>query len=152
MQNYAVIVATSSSKSACAWYDKGTMEEQETLEEFLKNNPNAEEFHTYLFSLIDSRGLTDPEVYKKAGIDRKTWSKLISNHEQRPTKRMVCRLAIALELSPHECKHLIKSAGYILNRDPFDLVIRYCVENQIFDPMRVDSLLVQENNKPLFSE
>ena len=45
-----------------------------------------------------------------------------------------------------------QGAGYILNRDPFDLVIRYCVEQKIFDPFEVDRLLVQEGLKPLFSE
>ena len=123
----------------------------EELEEYLKRKPNDEEFHAYLFSLIDKKGLSDPEVYKKAGIDRKTWSKLVSNKEQRPTKRTVCQLVIALELDYHECKHLVKAAGYILNRDPFDLVIRYCVENKIYDPSQVDALLVGHDLKPLFS-
>ena len=125
---------------------------EEKLQDYIKRKPNKEEFHAYLFSLVDEKGLTDPEVYKKARIDRKTWSKLVSNKEQRPSKRMVCRLVIALELDYRECKNLIKGAGYILNRDPFDLVIRYCVEQKIFDPFEVDRLLVQEGLKPLFSE
>lgn len=124
----------------------------ETLDEYIARKPNKEEFHTYLYSLIDARGLTDPEVYKKAGIDRKTWSKIVSNSDQRPTKRTVSRIVIALELDYKECKHLIKAAGYILNRDPFDLVIRYCVEHKVYDPIAVDDLLVKKGLKPLFSE
>ena len=65
---------------------------------------------------------------------------------------MTCRLVIALNLDYHECKHLIKAAGYILNRDPFDIVIRYCVENKIYDPLKVDQLLIEQGLKPLFSE
>lgn len=124
----------------------------ETLDEYIARKPNKEEFHAYLYSLIDARGLTDPEVYKKAGIDRKTWSKIVSNSDQRPTKRTVSRIVIALELDYKECKHLIKAAGYILNRDPFDLVIRYCVEHKIYDPIAVDTLLAKKGLKPLFSE
>ncbi len=122
------------------------------LDDYKNEKPNKEEFHSYLFSLIDARGLKDPDVYKKAGIDRKTWSKLVSNKDQRPSKRTVCQIAIALELEKHECKHLVKAAGYILNRDPFDIVIRYCVDHKIYDPMKVDELLLKEGLKPLFSE
>lgn len=124
----------------------------ETLDEYIARKPNKEEFHTYLYSLIDARGLTDPEVYKRAGIDRKTWSKIVSNSDQRPTKRTVSRIVIALELDYKECKHLIKAAGYILNRDPFDLVIRYCVEHKVYDPIAVDGLLIKKGLRPLFSE
>ncbi len=125
---------------------------ERSLNEYIEEKVNKEEFHSYLYSLIDEKGLDDPSVYKKAMIDRKTWSKLMSNKEQRPTKATVCRLVIALELDYHECKHLVKSAGYILNRDPFDLVIRYCVEQRIYDPFKVDELLVSKNLKPLFSK
>ncbi len=124
----------------------------EGLATYLDAKPNKEEFHSFLFDLIEKKGLSDPELYKKASIDRKTWSKLVSNSSQRPTKRMVCRLVIALELDYHDCKHLVKAAGYILNRDPFDLVIRYCVEKKIYDPFEVDKLLFGQNLKPLFSE
>ena len=122
------------------------------LDDYKIEKPNKDEFHSYLFSLIDAQGLKDPDVYKKAGIDRKTWSKLVSNKDQRPSKRTVCQIVIALELEKHECKHLVKAAGYILNRDPFDIVIRYCVDHKIYDPMKVDELLLKEGLKPLFSE
>ncbi|MBP5217024.1 MAG: helix-turn-helix transcriptional regulator [Bacilli bacterium] len=75
---------------------------EETLQEFLDRKPNYEEFHTYLFQLMKEHGLTDPDVYKKAGIDRKTWSKLISNDAQRPTKRHVAKIVIAMELPLQE--------------------------------------------------
>ena len=102
--------------------------------------------------MMRDRNLSDPEVYKAATIDRKTWSKLISNPNQRPAKRNVCAIAIALKLKYKECKHLVKAAGYILNRDSFDLTIRYCIEHQIYDPFEVDRLLVEQHLKPLFSE
>lgn len=124
----------------------------ETIDEYIKSKPNHEEFHKYLCSLIDAKGMSDPEAYKRAGIDRRLWSKIMSDDGYRPSKRTVCMLVIALRLDYHECKHLIKSAGYILNRDTFDLVIRYCVQEGIFDPIKVDSLLVEKNLKPLFSE
>ena len=123
----------------------------ETLDEFFERKPNKKEFHVFLNRLLNERGIDNPTVYKKAGIDRKTWSKLISNANQRPTKRNVCAIAIALELDFKDCKSLIKSAGYILNRDPFDMVIRYCIDQGIYDPIQVDALLLEKGQKPLFS-
>ena len=124
---------------------------EESLDQFFARKPNQKEFHALLYHLLDEKGLDNVTVYKRAGIDRKTWSKLISNGEQRPTKRNVCAIAIALELDFRDCKNLVKSAGYILNRDPFDLVIRYCVEQGIYDPLKVDALLIEKGQKPLFS-
>ena len=124
---------------------------EETLDEFFKRKPNVKEFHILLNRLLKEKGLDDPMVYKKAGIDRKTWSKLLSNANQRPTKRNVAAIAIALELDFHDCKSLVKSAGYILNRDPFDMVIRYCIDQGIYDSFKVDELLLLKGQKPLFS-
>jgi predicted transcriptional regulator len=125
---------------------------KETLDQYIQEKPNKEEFHKYLCSLIDEKGMSDPEAYKRAGIDRRLWSKIMSDDDYRPSKRTVCMLIIALHLKYHESKHLIKSAGYILNRDIFDLVIRYCIQEGIYDPIQVDALLVEKNLKPLFSE
>lgn len=128
-----------------------SMAPEETLDEYFQRKPNTKEFHLLLNRLLNERGIDNPTAYKKAGIDRKTWSKLISNVNQRPTKRNVCAIAIALELNYKDCKALVKSAGYILNRDPFDLVIRYCIDHHIYDPMEVDALLIEKGLKPLFS-
>jgi len=124
---------------------------EETIDEYFDRKPNKKEFHALLYRLLNERGVDNPTVYKKARIDRKTWSKLISNADQRPTKRNVCAIAIALELDYRNCKNLVKSAGYILNRDTFDLVIRYCIDQGIYDPLKVDELLVEKGQKPLFS-
>ena len=125
--------------------------EKQTIDEYFAKKPNKEEFHSYLYSLMDEKGLEGPDIYKKAGIDRKTWSKIISSSSQRPTKRTVVAIAISMELDYRQCKHLVKAAGYILNRDTFDLVIRYCIDNKIYDPFKVDELLAEKGQKPLFS-
>lgn len=88
---------------------------------------------------------------RKLGLIGRRGLSIISNADQRPTKRNVCAIAIALELKRKDCKHLIKSAGCIINRDPFDLFIRYCIEQELYDPLKEDSLLVEKGLKPLFS-
>ena len=86
-------------------------------------------FQEHLFMLIDRRGLTDPEVYKKANIDRKLFSKIRNNIDYAPSKRTAVALAIALELSLDETKDLLMKAGYALSpSSTFDKIIEYCIE------------------------
>lgn len=91
-------------------------------------------FQEHLFMLIDRRGLTDPEVYKKANIDRKLFSKIRNNIDYAPSKRTAVALAIALELSLDETKDLLMKAGYALSpSSTFDKIIEYCIEEGEYD-------------------
>lgn len=111
--------------------------------EYLESKNNGKQtFCEMLFSLIDEKGLNDVEVYKKAGLDRKYFSKLRSNKDYKPKKKIVCALALALELDNATCKKLVKKAGYILtSASKFDLTIRYCIENKIYNIQKVNELL-----------
>jgi O-acetyl-ADP-ribose deacetylase len=98
-----------------------------------------------LFRLIDEKGMTDSQVYKKAHLDRKFFSKLRCDYSYKPKKKNVCALAIALKLDNATAKQLIKKAGYILtSASKFDLVIRYCFENGIDDINTVNQILYEQ--------
>ena len=75
-----------------------------------KNNAGKETFCEMLFSLIDQKGFSDVDVYKKAGLDRKYFSKLRCDVNYKPKKKIVCALALALELDNATCKKLVKKA------------------------------------------
>ncbi|KKK37463.1 hypothetical protein WQ57_13515 [Mesobacillus campisalis] len=103
-----------------------------------------------LFSLIDQKGLRDADIYKKAGIDRKHFSKIRSNPGYRPGKNTVLALCFALELDREETGELLSSAGYSLSAsDTADLVISFCLEKNIHDLDAVNQALEAYSLKPL---
>ncbi|WP_053362284.1 helix-turn-helix domain-containing protein [Bacillus sp. FJAT-27251] len=119
------------------------------LETFIEDHrqPSLKEM---LFSLIDQKGLRDADVYKKAGIDRKHFSKIRSSPGYRPGKNTVLALCFALELDREETGELLSSAGYSLSAsDTADLVISFCLEKNIHDLDAVNQALEAYNLKPL---
>lgn len=111
------------------------------MHDFIKNNRELT-FTQVLFNFIDERDLNDSDVYKKAGIDRRHFSKIRSNPDYNPGKSTVIALAIALELDQEETDKLLRSAGFSLsNNDTFDLVIKFFLEKKIYDKDNINQAL-----------
>ena len=99
-------------------------------------------FNEVLFQMIDQKGFTGIEVYKKAQIDRKHFSKIRSNPAYRIGKKTAVSLVLALKLTREEADQLLSSAGFSLSEsDPFDLVIQFCLERKIYDLDEVNEAL-----------
>jgi hypothetical protein len=119
------------------------------LEDFIKINEKPS-FREELFSFIDEKRLTDPEVYKRAGIDRKLFSKIRSNPAYKVGKNTAIALALALRLDTYDTEYLLKSAGFSLSgSDTYDLVILFCLEKEIYDLDDVNQALDSLSFKPL---
>ncbi len=99
-------------------------------------------FQEQLFNLIDNRNLTDIEVYKRAQIDRKLFSRIRCNRDYKPKKNTAIALIMALELDIYESEELLKLAGLALSPGVrSDLIIRFCIMNSMYDIDKVNEIL-----------
>jgi len=117
----------------------------ESIKEFAAKNKKSS-FSDLLLQLMRERNIDAPTLYKRAYLDRKLFSKIISDPTYKPSKPIVCALALGLKLDSKTSKQLIKRAGYILTSGSlFDLGIRYCIEHQIYDLIKAEETLQQLN-------
>ena len=129
-------------------FSKDTTAKHQTLEEMISTD--EKDFHEKLIELIEERGMTDPQVYKKANIDRKLFSKIRCTPDYKPRKKTAVALALALELDYNEMVDLLRRAGIAFSpSSKFDRIIEYFVKNGIYDVQTINLSLFEHGEDTL---
>ena len=113
------------------------------------NCRESRSFKETLFSFIDNCGLRDSEVYKKANIDRKLFSKIRCGKNYIPRKNVIIKLGLALDLPKSDFEKLLKSGCYTLSENRFDLIISCCLDNNVYNLESVNDYLFTYCNATL---
>ena len=145
------------SKQACNAYKKiiapGERHESRplpasaSLPDFLREP--AETFQQALLRMIDERGLSDPEVYKRANVDRKMFSKIRKNPDYQPKKETALAFAIALHLDVFDTEDFLKKAGYAFSQSKADRIVEFFIRRNQFDIITINQALFDYDQKQL---
>ncbi len=119
-------------------------EVHESSEEYkiLNIKKSEKSFNELLFEYIDKFKINEVELYKKANIDRRIFSKIRSNIDYHPSFGTVTLLALALNLPSNDYENLLKSASYSLPQNSYiNIALKYCFDEKVYDINRVDEIL-----------
>ena len=120
---------------------------EQSLADYLKEMDRG--FREMLFDLIDESGMSDVECYKKANVDKRTFSKIKSNPNYKPSKQTAVAFAISLHLGMEQTQALLGTAGFTLSRSkPFDMIILYFIHHGNYDIFEINQALF-EFDQPL---
>ena len=126
--------------------DAAVLEMERRLEERMAHM--ADTFSQYLLYLIQSKGMENAEVYKRAIVDKKVFSKIKNNPAYHPQKLTALCLCIGAKLNLDESKDLLSRAGYALSPcDRTDIIFSYFIENEIYDMIDLD-IQLEEHGLP----
>ncbi|MEN1761710.1 XRE family transcriptional regulator [Anoxynatronum sibiricum] len=107
-------------------------------------------FRETLFDMIDKKGMKDADIYRRAGIDRRLFSKIRSDETYQTSKRTIFSLIIAMRLTENEAENLLESAGFSFSMSHnFDLIILFFVRKAIYDIDLVNYALLEHQLQPL---
>ncbi len=116
------------------------------LEERMRHMSDT--YSEYLMYLIQERHMENAEVWKRAIVDKKIFSKIKNNVNYHPNKLTALCLCIGAKLNLDESKDLLARAGYALSPcDKTDIIFSYFIENEIYDMIELD-IQLEEHGLP----
>ena len=97
---------------------------------------------------IREKKLDATDVYKKANIDRRLFSKMICNRDYQPSKDTVVALIFSLKLNLDEAKDLLERAGYTLSHSiRRDIIIEYFIKEGVYNLNNINAFLYNMDEK-----
>lgn len=117
----------------------------------IRQAEEAERFGASVLKLIDQKcegGAS--ECYRRAGVGRQTFSKIVTKTDNQVSKRIAMQLCVGLRLTVEEAEELLSKAGYSFSKSLIeDMVFRWCLEHSVYNILDVSAILVSLKCKPL---
>ena len=127
-------------KPTSIWHLPRKKDKDKDADTFLRQLDEG--FSTTLLRLIDEKGLTDVECYKRANVSRKLFSKIRSDPHYRPSKTTAVAFALALRLTMPETQSLLARAGFTLSHSYLaDIIIEACIQKGMYSVLDVNEIL-----------
>ena len=129
-------------------YDSPEMED--TYHAWEKKNSEYRSFSSEVVRLVRERFIKASVFYHAAGIDKRTYHKISSDFGYTPSRNTAFRCCIGLKLNVEEAEGLLKLAGMAFSpNSPDDLVLKFCLENGIWDIAGINYMLFRYATRPL---
>lgn len=108
-------------------------------------------FIDYFYRDMIERYGSAPAFYEHVGISRQVYANM-QRDDYDPKIDTVYKIIIGLKLNLLDASILLENAGYSFTfKSVTQLVIIFCIINEIFDPMDVDTLLEDLGQSVLFA-
>ena len=123
----------------------------DSMSYFVKQNLEPEPFSKKLSEKIASKGFEkDSDFYRRCGISRQHFSKIMSDSDYTPGKGTMLAMAFVLKLSLNEAYTFLSYMGYTFKEsDPADIAAKYCFLNKIYDIDDINEALYMMDAEPL---
>lgn len=123
---------------------------EESIDDYIIDDNNAPTFSKLVKKIMEEKGFTSKDIYKNSLINRKLFSALNVNDEYVPSRETAIMYCIALKLNYNESSNLMKTAGYsFYEYSNFDRVIKYFLDNKIYNIDKINDALYYYTNKCL---
>lgn len=91
-------------------------------------------FQDLLYKYLEEKNMTDAELERKIGMDRKHYYKIKNRVVKQPNKKDIIRLCFGLELDIIQTNDFLARVNYALNpENKFDKLVKFLIENSYYD-------------------
>lgn len=139
------VISKRAKSNAC---EKFNFDERE-LEKFIRQCGSAETFPELVNDYMGKKGMGPKDVYQNANLSRQDFSR-VTKPGAKPKRETIYSVAIGLQASWEETTKLLSSVGYAFRKNSkFDVILRYCIQNKMYEISRINEALYSYGQKTL---